>query len=184
MPPRKRVRPEIAQLQREINADFRQRGSDHFVSADARRLPTFGELDRELARRGGHATLAEKYNWTEKDVDHIDAALDEGFEQSDRDPIAKRPLDQISRFPSEQIDRRPRASRNELPNDHDLMMANRKLSDPSKYRHMNAREIAVALGISIKSVYEHSVLERFPTGTRKRLWTTESVMAVKNSPPE
>ncbi len=70
------------------------------------------------------------------------------------------------------------------PNDHDLTMANRKLSDPSKYTSMNAREIAAALGISRKSVYEHEGLEKVGTGTRRRLWTTESVKAIKNSPPE
>jgi len=66
--------------------------------------------------------------------------------------------------------------------DQDRNSAQRKLKDPSKYPYMTAREVAAALGISIKSVYEHSEIARFRTGTRKCLWTTESVLAVRNSP--
>jgi hypothetical protein len=70
------------------------------------------------------------------------------------------------------------------PDDHDVTMASRKLADPSKYPRMNAREVAAALGISLKSVYEHPGLEEVATGTRRRLWSTESVRALINSRPK
>ena len=67
--------------------------------------------------------------------------------------------------------------------DQDRANAQCKLSDPSKFPHMTAREVAAALGISIKAVYEHPRIEEFPTGIGKRLWTTRSVLALINSPP-
>jgi len=75
-------------------------------------------------------------------------------------------------------------ARRSIADENDARVARSKLSDPSKYPHMTARQVAAALGISIKTVYDHSELEEFPTGTRKRLWTTVSVIAVKNSPPK
>jgi hypothetical protein len=68
--------------------------------------------------------------------------------------------------------------------DRHLDMAHRKVANPERYPHMNAHEVAAALGISRKSVYEHKGLERVATGTKKVLWSTKSVIAVKDSPPE
>ena len=71
------------------------------------------------------------------------------------------------------------------PTAHDIEQANRKCNDPSRYHHMNAREIAARLGLSLQKVYEHRGLEEFPTQTRRRLWTTLSVLAIETSkPPE
>src|SRR5579864_7959542 len=63
----------------------------------------------------------------------------------------------------------------------DYASASRKVSDQTKYPTMTAREIAAHLGIGVNTVYEHPNLEAVSTGTRKRLWTTKSVIAVKNS---
>ena len=68
--------------------------------------------------------------------------------------------------------------------DHDRDGAERALNDPKKYPSMTAREIAAALNTSIQAVYKHPELELFPTGNRSRRWTTESVLAIRNSLPE
>jgi hypothetical protein len=62
--------------------------------------------------------------------------------------------------------------------------ARRKISDPLKSPHMSAHEVMAILGISKSAVYDHSKLVRASTGTGKVLFTTESVLAVKNSAPE
>jgi hypothetical protein len=71
----------------------------------------------------------------------------------------------------------------ETVTEQDRVLANKKISDQAKYPHMTAREIKAAVGISLSAVYEHPDLEKVSTGTRKRLWTTESVIKLKNSQP-
>jgi hypothetical protein len=66
------------------------------------------------------------------------------------------------------------------PNQH-RFTADKRLADPVTYPCMSALEIAAALGISLSAVYEHPGLIRFNTGNRKRLWTTLSVIAVRDS---
>jgi len=71
-----------------------------------------------------------------------------------------------------------------LITNHDRADAKRILGDPSKYPYMTAREVAAALGISTKAVYEHPRIEKFATGNRSRRWTTASVLAIINSLPQ
>jgi hypothetical protein len=68
--------------------------------------------------------------------------------------------------------------------EHDLTMAQIKTSDPDKYPSMKAKEVMAHLQISSSSVYDHPNLEPISTGTRAKLFTTKSVIAVKTSTPE
>jgi hypothetical protein len=78
----------------------------------------------------------------------------------------------------------PRTGQEARWSEHDLEMANRKMSDPAKYPLMTAKEVMAYLQISKSTVYEHPGLERAPTGTKAARFTTKSVIAVKNSAPE
>jgi hypothetical protein len=80
----------------------------------------------------------------------------------------------------------PRTGQGQQPrwSEHDLEMANRKMSDPAKYPVMTAREVMACLQIGKSTVYEHPGLERAPTGTKAARFTTQSVIAVKKSAPE
>jgi hypothetical protein len=63
------------------------------------------------------------------------------------------------------------------PTEHDFAgRVKDKLDNINLYPHMNALEIAQATGLSRSAVYEHPSLEPYPTGTKKRLWYTRSVL--------
>lgn len=68
--------------------------------------------------------------------------------------------------------------------DRHLVRANNKMSDPKKYPDMTAKEAMAALQLGKSAIYEHPGLARVPTGTRAVRFTTQSVIDIKNSPPE
>jgi len=68
------------------------------------------------------------------------------------------------------------------PSEQHLTQALRKLSDVSRYQWLSASEAAAALNISLSHVYQHPGLERAARG-RKVLFTTKSVLALKNAIP-
>ena len=63
-------------------------------------------------------------------------------------------------------------------------MAKTKMENPAQYPRMTAREAAAALQLGKSAIYQHPLLEKAGTGTGKVLFTTKSVLAVRNSPPE
>ena len=77
-----------------------------------------------------------------------------------------------------------RNSENNSETVHNRRRASDKMNDPAAYPEMNAREVMVALELSKSAVYEHKGLERVATGTRAVRFSTKSVVALKNSPPE
>ncbi len=70
------------------------------------------------------------------------------------------------------------------PQDRYLTQARRKTNDAHNNPSMNAKEAMAALQLSKTAVYEHKHLVRVNNGTRSVRFTTDSVIAVKNSPPE
>ncbi len=68
--------------------------------------------------------------------------------------------------------------------DRDRQMAKTKMENPARYPRMTAREAAAALQLSKSAIYEHPLLEKAGTGTSKVLFTTKSVLAVKDSLPD
>jgi hypothetical protein len=60
----------------------------------------------------------------------------------------------------------------------------RKMNDPAAHPRMDPKEVMVALELSKSAVYEHKGLERVATGTRAVRFSTKSVVALRNSPPE
>ena len=84
---------------------------------------------------------------------------------------------------NKQGDRRSQKKLTGQITDQDRVCAERKLRDQSKYPSMTAREVAAVLGISRNAVYDHPLLEKHPTGNRRRLYTTASGLVVLNSPP-
>jgi hypothetical protein len=60
-------------------------------------------------------------------------------------------------------------------------VADQKMADPANNPTMTAHQISAVLGISLSAVYEHPGLTPFNTGIGKRLWTTLSVIAVRDS---
>lgn len=65
-----------------------------------------------------------------------------------------------------------------------LKSAQRKLDDPDKYPAMTPQELRAVVPVGRSSSYEHPKLDRYPTGNRTKLWTTKSVKALLNSPPD
>jgi hypothetical protein len=72
--------------------------------------------------------------------------------------------------------RRPESKR---PSVYNRAMAIEKLSNPIRYPHMTAFEVAAALGITAASVYQHSKIEQVLTNGGRKLWTTKSVLQVR-----
>jgi hypothetical protein len=95
-------------------------------------------------------------------------------------PTATGELDRVQ----PESDRRPRATGDKRPNDRDRTMANLKASDPSKYPSMTTREAAAFLDISLTSVCDLGLEDLSIAGLRKRLWSTVSVIAARNSQPK
>jgi len=68
------------------------------------------------------------------------------------------------------------AKRKPLAEENLAEQVNRKLNNTALYPYMNAREVMQATGLSRSKVYDHPDLERFETGSKKRLWYTRSVL--------
>jgi len=118
----------------------------------------------------------------------FDSSLDYGLEKAKhaaRVSLAKKPT--FWATPSQvrlSADRPSAQAANLNPRDIYLTQARRKMSDPHKNPVMNANEVMAALQLSRSAVYEHRRLQRSATGNAAVRFTTESVIAVKNSPPE
>ncbi len=63
-------------------------------------------------------------------------------------------------------------------------VAQKRIADPGKYPHMIYQEVMVVLGLKKSSVYNHPRLELISTGTKKKLFSTKSVISILKSAPE
>jgi hypothetical protein len=119
-------------------------------------------------------------------IDRLSVGAGRRIQLQERVADLQQQLDRLTAPPIKQPagNREKTGGSKQFPSEHDRRMASLKTSDPAKFPSMNARELAAYLGISNKTAYELEGLVEMPTRTRKRLWTTESVIALKNLPPK
>jgi hypothetical protein len=169
------------QLERKGSVDYywpRWRTAKQFAASaqESRSLTLVVEYLNRISKQDGGLGERTDKRWIEQSRAQLDSALDR-LKVPASDPI--RPAHLLGQAVLGQA-----GEVGPWVRDRDRQMAKIKTENPARYPRMTAREAAAALQLSKSAIYEHPLLERAGTGASKVLFTTKSVLAVKNSSPE